>query len=90
MRYLLENSKQGLGQQELVWVPRLTTSEGTLMTPYYNKFNTGGSQNKVELGLPLKEQQSLKERQYITGGEAGQSFLWSLEVLYTSYPNMAE
>lgn len=42
MRYLLENSKQGLGQQELVWVPMLT-SEGTLMTLYYNKFNTGGS-----------------------------------------------
>ena len=44
----------------------------------------------MELGLPLKEQQSLKERQYITGGEAGQSFLWSLEVLYASYLNMAE
>ena len=42
MRYLLENSKQGLGQQELVWVPRLSTSEGTLMTRYYNKFNLGG------------------------------------------------
>lgn len=89
MRYLLENSKQGLGQQELVWVPMLT-SEGTLMTLYYNKFNTGGSQNKVELGVPVKEQQSLKQRQCITGGEAGQSFLWSLEVLYTSYLNMAE
>lgn len=42
MRYLLENSKQVLEQQELVWVPRLTTSEGALMTWYYNKFNVGG------------------------------------------------
>lgn len=90
MRYLLENSKQGLGQQELVWVPRLSTSEGTLMTRYYNKFNLGGRQNKVELGLPVKEQRSLKEKQCIAGGEGGQPFLWSLGVLYTSYPNMAE
>lgn len=90
MRYLLENSKQVLEQQELVWVPRLTTSEGALMTWYYNKFNIGGRQNKVELGLPVKEQQSLKEKQCITGGEDGQSVLWSLEVLHTSYPSMAK